>query len=139
MIETNWLAVFVSGIAAMVIGYIWYGPLFGKPWMKLVGRTKEEIEKESKEMWKTYGMMFVAALVTSYVLDFTIRMGEVIMPRSAMSGVMAAFWVWLGFIAAVKLSDVIFNKKPWKLYGIEVGYYFAFLLVAGVILGAWGA
>lgn len=137
MIETNWLAVFLAAASSMVIGYFWYGPLFGKVWMKLVGITKEDIEKDSKNMPKNYSMMFASALVTAYVLDFTIRMGESIMPVSPLSGITAAFWVWLGFIAAVRLSDVIFNKKPWKLYGIEVGYYFVFLMVSGVILGAF--
>jgi len=136
MIETNWIAVLAAGISAMVIGYVWYGPLFGKPWMKLTGITKEDVEKDKKNMPMNYGGMFVAALVTSYVLDFTIRMGETIMPRSAISGVTAAFWVWLGFIAAVRVTDVIFNKKPLKLYFIETGYYLVFLLVAGVILGS---
>lgn len=137
MIETNWIAVFVAAASAMVIGFIWYGPLFGKTWMKLVGLSKSDIDKDAKNMPLNYGAMFVAALVTSYVLDFTIGMGESLMARSAVSGMTAAFWVWLGFIAAVRLTDVIFNKKPWKLYFIEVGYYLVFLLVAGIILGSW--
>ena len=45
MIETNWIGVILAAISAMVVGYVWYGPLFGKPWMKLVGITKEDIEK----------------------------------------------------------------------------------------------
>lgn len=137
MIESNWIGIIVAAISAMVIGFVWYGPLFGKPWMKLVGITKADVDKDKANMPKNYAMMFAAALVTSYVLDFTIRMGESIMPRSAMSGVTAAFWVWLGFIAAVKLSDVIFVKKPWNLFFIEIGYYLSFLVVAGIILGSW--
>ncbi len=134
MANVNWLAILVSAISAMVWGYLWYGPLFGKPWMKLVGLSKADINKDKANMPKNYGMMFVGALVTSYVLDVTIGMSPM---RDLSTGLTIALWLWLGFVAAVRLSDVIFNKKPWNLYFIEVGYYLAFLLTAGAILGSW--
>lgn len=68
------LAVLVSVIVSMIVGSIWYGPVFGKKWMKLVGVTKEDMEKGKKEMQKTYGMMFAGSLVTSFVLAVTIGM-----------------------------------------------------------------
>ncbi len=35
MNSINWLAVFVAGISAFVLGGVWYSPaLFGKAWMK---------------------------------------------------------------------------------------------------------
>lgn len=118
----------------MVIGTVWYGPLFGKQWMKLVGITKGDMEKGKKEMPKTYAMTFVGSLVTSCVLAVTISMSPV---RSLTTGLVIALWIWMGFIAAVKLSDVIFEKKPWNLYFIECGYYLVFLLMAGGLFGIW--
>jgi hypothetical protein len=46
--EINYLAILASGIIMMVLGYLWYGPLFGKPWMKLAGITKSDMEKSKK-------------------------------------------------------------------------------------------
>ncbi len=132
--EVNYVAVLVCAIASMVIGSVWYGPLFGKTWTKLVGLTKEDLEKGKKTMPQTYSMMFVTSLITSFVLAVTISMAP--MP-GMMTGITGAFWVWLGFVAAVKYSDVLFEKKPLRLYFIEIGYYFVFLLVAGLILGSW--
>jgi epoxyqueuosine reductase len=40
----NWLAVAVSAIANLVVGGLWYGPLFGRPWMKELGLTMEDVE-----------------------------------------------------------------------------------------------
>ncbi len=33
MFQINLLAVVVCAIASMVLGMLWYGPLFGKKWM----------------------------------------------------------------------------------------------------------
>ena len=132
--NVNWLAVILSAVISMVVGSIWYGPLFGKRWMKLVSFTKEELEKGKKDMPKTYGMMFAGSLVTSFVLAITIGMAPLV---DIATGVIIAFWVWVGFVVAVKLSDVLFEKKPWELFLIECGYYLVFLLLAGALIGSW--
>lgn len=118
----------------MIVGSIWYGPLFGKRWMKHFNFSKEEMDKAKKEMPKTYGMMFVGSLVTTFVLAVTISMAPI---QGAMTGVIGAFWIWLGFIVAVKMSEVLFEKKAWEAFYIECGYYFVFLGIAGAILGGW--
>jgi hypothetical protein len=47
----NYWAVLVCGVLSMVIGFVWYGPLFGKKWMEIVGATFKDIE-ERKRMQK---------------------------------------------------------------------------------------
>ena len=37
--RTNYAAVIVAAIAYWILGAIWYGVLFGKPWMALEGIT----------------------------------------------------------------------------------------------------
>lgn len=67
--DINYLAVVVAAIAAMVLGFVWYGPLFGKPWMQLMGFTKDTIDQmKGKGMTKNYVLMMVGALVMAYVL-----------------------------------------------------------------------
>jgi len=133
MVDVNWLAILICAVVSMIVGSIWYGPVFGKQWMKLVGFTKEELEKGKKDMPKVYGQMFLGSVITSYVLAVIISMAP---EKSVMMGVTGAFWVWVGFIAAVKYSDVLFEKKPLKLYLIEIGYYLIFLTISGAILGS---
>jgi len=51
-----------------------------------------------------------------------------------MTGLMSAVWMWLGFIMPVQFTDVLFSKKPVKLFGINTGYRLISLLVMGVVI-----
>lgn len=135
-VQVNWFAILASGIAYMVIGFLWYGPLFSKPWMKLVGLTKKDIEKSAKEggMPKTYAASFISALVTAYVTSVLIAMLNVVDVGSAVAlGVI----LWLGYVAATYATQVLYEFKPFKLYLINIGYYLVTLVVTAIILTIW--
>jgi len=136
-VEVNYVAVLVAGVAAMAVGFLWYGPmLFAKPWMKLMGHTKETMEAGKKDMGKTYGVSFVLALVTAYVLSHVMGLSQSFYGYDAvMTGLTSGFWMWLGFIMPVQATDVLFGGKKWKLFGINTGYQLASVLVMGVVLG----
>ena len=68
LVHVNYLAVLLCGVAAMIIGYLWYGPLFGKEWRSLVGMTDEKMKKATNSMFSNYAAMFLSALVMAYVL-----------------------------------------------------------------------
>lgn len=134
--QVNWFAIVASGIAYMVIGFLWYGPFFAKPWMQLVGLTKKDMDKSMKDgsMPKTYATSFIAALVTAYVTNVLIVMLNVTDVGSAVAlGVM----LWLGYVAATYASQVLYEFKPFKLYLINVGYSLVTLVVTAVILTLW--
>ena len=40
----NYGAVVGAAVASMILGSLWYGPLFGKPWMAAMGFTKDAME-----------------------------------------------------------------------------------------------
>ena len=43
ILNLNWVAIFAAAIAGMLIGVAWYSPLlFGKAWLKALGKTSEE-------------------------------------------------------------------------------------------------
>lgn len=136
LVHVNYLGVLLCAIASMVIGFLWYGPLFGKPWMKMVGLTKEKMEKSKDSMGMTYGVMFLSSLLMAYVLAHFVWYAA---PGSLtlFISVKTAVWAWLGFIATYALSKFLFNveKKPWTLLVIDTGYYLVTLIVMGVILG----
>ncbi|MDR2733339.1 MAG: DUF1761 domain-containing protein [Spirochaetota bacterium] len=37
--DVNWLAVIIAVLASALVGYLWYGPLFGKRWIAAMGGT----------------------------------------------------------------------------------------------------
>ncbi len=131
MIQVNYVAVVISAVAAMVVGSIWYGPLFGKAWMKLVGITKADVKKE--EMPKMYGAMFAGALIEAYVLSIFIHYAGA---YTLVNGIKTGVWAWLGFVATVMLGNYMFSKKPMNLYFIDAGYALVNLMVMGAIIAS---
>ena len=44
-VAVNYLAVLAAAIASMVIGFLWYGPLFGKQYMALMKFDNKKLNK----------------------------------------------------------------------------------------------
>ncbi len=143
-VTVNFWAVLVSAIASMVIGSIWYGPLFGKKFIALMGmdkKTPEEMAQMSAEggsasggkkgMALTYFWQFLASILMFYVLAWL--MGA-LGANTAMAGAQAGFWVWLGFVVPVKLGDALWGGKM-ALFCIGIGNMLLTLLAAGAIIG----
>ena len=63
----NWLAVGAATLVGFVIGFLWYGPLFGKVWMKEAGLTEEDVQNGN--MAKIFGLtaVFQFIILFSYV------------------------------------------------------------------------
>lgn len=139
VVPINYLAVLLCGIASVVLGSLWYGPLFGKQWMALSGMTHEQIEQgKSKSMVKLYALAFIGSLVMAYVLAHALLFASAYFNAGGLSaGLMAGFWNWLGFIAPVTLGAVLWEGKPWKLWALNNGYQLLLLLIMGVILATW--
>lgn len=133
--EINYLAVLASGVIMMVLGYLWYGPLFGKPWMKLVGITKSDMEKSKKKsMVKEYVLMAISSLVLAYVFDhILIAFGS----STLVMALQGAIWTWLGFVATTMLGGVLWLKRSLNLYFIDAGYYLVGMILIGIVLTFW--
>jgi hypothetical protein len=132
MIHTNFLAVFLAGVAAEIVGLLWYGPLFGKPWAQMMGFKLGEAK--NKNMTTSYVVNFIAALVMAYVLSnsFAAR------PLLDLGGALwVASWIWIGFIATVMLSSVLWDGKPIKLYWINSLFYLVVLWAMTLVLMWW--
>ena len=138
-VPINNLAVLVSAIVSMVLGFLWYGPLFGKTWMSLSGITPDKIEAaKAKGMTKGYILSFIGSLLMAYVLAHSLFFASFYLKVSGISaGLMAGVWNWLGFIAPVTLGSVLWDGKPWKLWFLNNAYYLVNLLIMGIILVSW--
>jgi hypothetical protein len=131
-VNINYLAVLVSAIANFVIGALWYGPVFGKPWLKLSG------VNEFKPNPVNMILGFVAALLMSYVLDHALIFGSAYLKIEGLpAGIMVSFFNWIGFAAPITLGVVIYEKKSWKLWMLNNGCWLLSLVVMGIILSLW--
>lgn len=138
--QINFWAVLVAAVASMGIGYVWYGPLFGKKFTSAMGMkpmgewNSEEIAKMKKGMTMKYVWQFVASVVMIYVLAWLMwSLNQV----SVMGGLTAAFWVWIGFVVPLKFSDALWIQGKMSLFWLGIGNTLVTLLAAGAIIGAW--
>ncbi len=135
MVPIDYVSVLIGAGAAVVIGFLWYGPLFGKKWALLVGINPDTMKPSAKGI---IGMV-VTSLLMSYVLAHSFVFASAYLQISGLSaGLEAGFWSWVGFVAPVTVGVVLWENKPWTLWFINGGYYLVSLLVMGVVFGLWG-
>ncbi len=131
-IDINYLAVVVGAIVNMIIGFIWYGPAFGKAWLQLTGLRMENLDKT--QLPKAYGLTFLAALAVSYVLSGIVDMFQA---TTIGSGARAGLWMWFGFIMAGGAFRYIFPFKPFRLFALDNAYQLVVFVVLGALFAVW--
>ena len=134
----NVWAVLVSGLASMVVGFVWYSPLlFARRWTILMGYDpddKAKLAEMQKSAGPSYVLSLVASLVSAAVLGKIIGVATINTP---LYGMKVGLGVWLGFVTTVQLTNSLFSRQPAKLYAINTGYQLVCYLVMGAIMGAW--
>ena len=134
-VEINHLATIVAAIASIVIGFIWYGPLFGKSWVKAVGLTPKQMKAGKKKgMAKGFIGMIIVSLVLAYVLSVFIDYAQAV---TVGAGLLVGLLVWLGFMATIQIGVVLWEQKPPNLFIINTGFSLVELLVMSAIITAW--
>ncbi len=134
----NYWAVLVAGLASFALGGLWYGPLFGKQWIAMMGYTPESMKAMKMTPGKAMTIMALLALLMMYVLAHAIIFGVAYTGiGGAVGGMMGAFYYWLGFIVPLTAGPYLWEDKSWKLWAFNAAYYLIALLIGGAILGAW--
>ena len=142
MMRVNYGAVLAGMGVNIVLGFLWYGPLFGKAWAGEMG-FPEDMKPEPKVMRRAMVLMAAGAFLMNFVLAHSVKtwdpsvMNFLEGSTSVSDGVYAAFFAWLGFIVPLLFGDVSWENKSWKLFGINAAYYFVSLQAAGMILAYW--
>jgi hypothetical protein len=121
----NWWAIIISAVISVVLGFIWYGPLFGKVWMKHSGITMPEHKPGFGVMIVPIIYSLIGAILAAYMLSV---IG---------GGWVAAFWLWLGFVVPVYLNFKGWEGKSWPFVAVNAGYWLAYLLIAGCLIAYW--
>lgn len=136
---TLW-AVLAAAATTMVLGMIWYGKLFQKPWVEAMG-WQDLSEAELKEKQDSAGpgyMMSLAGTVLATVLlwflyDWSTGMPEGYAPW--MKGLVLGFTGFLAFYLPGTLTGTFFHEQSFKLWAISAGYWFVLALAWGAFVG----
>lgn len=129
-IHINYFAVIVVTILAFIIGGLWYGPLFGKPWMKETNITEEGAKNSN--MVKVFG--------TTIILNFiiAINLSAFLGPKPDLVwGLMAGALAGVGWVSASLGIIYLFSQKSLKLFLIDAGYQTVIYTIMGGVLGVW--
>ena len=120
----------VTVIASFVFGFLWYGPLFGKTWMGLMGKKMEDCKGKkppASALLLTLFGTFLTTLALGYLLYNTKSCCNFGLP----------FLIWLGFYVPLLFGSVTWEGRPWKLFALNAAYYFLNLQLISAILTYW--
>ena len=119
-----------GAVAAMAIGSAWYSPwLFGNRWQALIGKAPEE-------MGNPITAMAVAALM---FLLMGFGMSWIIPDGSSVGiGMMWGFIGFWGFALPATVINGVFERRPWTLMAIYLGYLLVTMLVMAAVISFLG-
>ena len=132
-LKINHGAVVVSVVFSFILGFLWYGPIFGDPWMAMVGLDQATIDANppGAGIWIT---QIISSLIQMYVLAWLFVKMNI---ESGLKGCMVGLLIGFAFNHMAGMSSGMFALYPYALSWVTGGFTMVFLGVAGFIMGAW--
>ena len=112
--NVNWLAVIVGAVVAYALGWLWYGPLFGKTWSGGLGISVPD-------------RLPMAAMVTQAVGTFLLAW---VFGVTAAANALATVILVVLTIVVLMAAGGLYAQKPGNVIAIETGY----VVVMAVVL-----
>ncbi len=130
----SWVGVGAATTASMALGFLWFGPLFLRPWLRELGKTEAQMNS-GQGAGLAIGIQVVASIVTAIVLAIIIeRFGPGIL-----TGMTVGLLCGAGLVATAKLADVIFAQtSSSKRFWIEAGHSVVSYALMGAVYGLFG-
>ena len=132
MPQPSLLATLLATVLSFVLGGLWYGPLFGKTWMRLVGVTEATL-RENFNPAKTYGITFVLAFLASYVFGMFLGADPSMALGLGAGAAAGIFWV-----AGSLWTNDLFERRPFALTIINAGYHIVKFVLIGLSFALLG-
>jgi hypothetical protein len=132
MTNANLLAILVAALVGFLIGGLWYGPLFGKMWMREHSFTDAQIQDTN--LIKVYGLAFAFSGLSAVFLGHLLASVQ----ASAKVTMMIAPGIAIGFIAPAIGTTYLFSRKSGTLFAIDAGYWIIAYAAMGAVFVALG-
>jgi len=161
----NWWILFIAALVPMIVGFVWYGPLLGKAWMKVNNFTEESLK--GANMALIMGLSyFLSVILASGIMAFTnhqlgidqligshpeakvigsetevlyTSISEKYKDRHRNFGHGAFHGVLGAILVALPLIAInaLFERRGWKYIGIHFGYWLITIALMGGIVCQW--
>lgn len=124
--ELNWLFNGLGVVFNMILGTLWYGPFFGKIWLNLMGKTREEIQGGAAWM---YLVPLAGSFFSLFMLNLVVDgWGLTLWWQGALFG--GVLWLAMGGVALMTTSFYESTKPGlWLLFS-------AYQVIVHAVLGA---
>ena len=163
--EMNFYVLFLAALVPMVIGFVWYGPMFGNAWMKEMGFTKESLA--GTNMFKILIISYVFSLfIASFLMFVVIHQSGIYSTlagepgfnekagegfaffqdfintygdrfRTFGHGALHGVITSIFFVLPILSIVALFEKKTVKYVAINAGYWMVTLAIMGGIVCQW--
>jgi hypothetical protein len=132
-VDINYIAVLAASLVGFFLGALWYGPLFGKPWMVSVGLDPEVIKNSPKpDIRRLLTISFILQYIMAYCLAMFLG-NETTAGLGALYGFLTGL-PWVGFAIVI---NAMYEGKSFKYMLINGGYWTVTFTLMGLIIGAW--
>lgn len=126
--HVSWLGVAIGAAVAFALGFVWYGPLFGKAWRRAIGLNPDQQGNRMVALSSN----LITSLVTSAVLAVLVTQ----LATELVTAAVVAILIWLAAVVPLKLNDVTFGGRPPSLLYIDATYQLVSFLAMATINGA---
>jgi hypothetical protein len=132
-LKINYLAVLVAIVLQFALGFLWYGPIFGDPWMEMVGLDVATVEANPAGAGVWISNVIMAALAMFLLAWLFVKLNV----KSLVRG------IWLGFVFGFVFNLMpimvsgFFASDPYWLAWVTGGNTTVGLMLGGAVLGAW--
>ena len=163
--EMNFYVLFLAALVPMVIGFVWYGPMFGNAWMKEMGFTKESLA--GTNMFKILIISYVFSLfIASFLMFVVIHQSGIYSTlagepgfnekagegfaffqdfintygdrfRTFGHGALLGMTTGLFFVLPILSILALFERKTIKYVAINAGYWTVTFAIMGGIICQW--
>jgi len=123
----DWLAIILGTVAAMVVGFVWYGPLLGKLWASKSGVGMGSGNDPVK-----------LALTAAYFFVFNIALqylGVIVNDFDIEHALVAGIVVGVLTIGPALYSNVVWAKKHMTVFFIDIGHWAVATAVCVLVQG----
>ncbi len=127
----SYLAVLFAGAAGFAFGAVYYTTL-GKHWMRALGKTKEDIQRNKSPL--PFIIAAVAQFLMAYILAGAIgHLGDDTV--TIRNGVITGLFMWVGFVLTTVSVNYAFQGAKPMLTVIDAGHWLGVLVLQGLIIG----
>uniref|UniRef100_A0A7S1T4B1 DUF1761 domain-containing protein n=1 Tax=Compsopogon caeruleus TaxID=31354 RepID=A0A7S1T4B1_9RHOD len=126
----RFVSVFLACVMHCLLGFIWYGPLYGSAFLRLAHPHK--VPNDTEPDPKAFVSMGVGTLVGMGFYAFVL---DIVAPARGVDGML--WGVLFGFLdAGMHMPHGWFEERPFGLYLLHQGYHWVSYIINGALI-AW--